>query len=339
MERNAAITRVTLWVNRFICLLLALSVTVFADGNAKVTANIAADEVKRGEEITVSVSLENCAPLKSMAITPNFNKDVFEVVSGKWLLDGEGALIANFNGVSGATAFSKEVSLNGVIFEFVLKAKADAKLAASDITVDVVIKNGNTAIAADVTGDSVGVACTHDFGEWTTTKEATCAKAGEQERVCKHADCQVKETQSVKKLAHTYGSYSVTTEATCGVAGVETKTCKVCGKETTREIAALEHAYGEWVVVEEATEEKAGKKTQTCANCNDVIEEEIAKLEPAPTEPTEPATQAPTTQPATQAPSTEAPAEDNGAMLWIVIAAVAAVAVVVVIVIVAKKKK
>jgi hypothetical protein len=42
------------------------------------------------------------------------------------------------------------------------------------------------------------VKSTHNFGDWTTTKEATLNEAGEEERVC--SDCQETETKEIPKL-------------------------------------------------------------------------------------------------------------------------------------------
>ena len=57
---------------------------------------------------------------------------------------------------------------------------------------------------------------THEFGEWTITKAATCTEDGERERTC---SCGEKETEVIKATGHSFK------EATC----TEPKTCTVCG--------------------------------------------------------------------------------------------------------------
>ena len=50
-------------------------------------------------------------------------------------------------------------------------------------------------------------ACTdpheHDFGDWTTVKEATCLEDGSKERVC---GCGEKQTETIKALGHKWGN-------------------------------------------------------------------------------------------------------------------------------------
>lgn len=69
----------------------------------------------------------------------------------------------------------------------------------------------------------------HDFGAWTTTKEATCTQAGSKQHTC--LTCGEVETATIAATAHNYGSYKVTTKATCTKDGVKTKTCADCGKK------------------------------------------------------------------------------------------------------------
>ena len=77
---------------------------------------------------------------------------------------------------------------------------------------------------------------THSFSEWKTTKEATCAEVGMQERTC---ECGEKETKSIdKKTEHTAGA-AVTenyADSTCKVEGSydEVVYCSVCDKELSR---------------------------------------------------------------------------------------------------------
>ncbi|MBQ8388488.1 MAG: hypothetical protein IJX46_06160 [Clostridia bacterium] len=94
--------------------------------------------------------------------------------------------------------------------------------------------------------DSEEQPCSHVWGEWSVTKEATCAGAGTQERKC--SECGETETSAVAALAHDWS------EATC----TSPKTCKNC---SATEGEALPHTYA----VEEV-KDGALKSPATCAN-------------------------------------------------------------------------
>ena len=86
---------------------------------------------------------------------------------------------------------------------------------------------------------SGGYSHTHTWGDWTITKEPTCAETGTQTRTC--TGCGQVETATIEKLAHTPGI-----AATCTTA----QFCTVCGEKLAD---ALGHSW-----VEDGTEEKCG---------------------------------------------------------------------------------
>ena len=106
-------------ISFIVCILLILTISVpaFAAETANVTCKVSNDVVKRGEKVTVTVSLNNSDPFKSMAITPIYDSDVFEMVSGEWLISG--AMLSDFNKTSAAIAYASEVNKSGDIFAFV----------------------------------------------------------------------------------------------------------------------------------------------------------------------------------------------------------------------------
>ena len=99
-------------------LIFAISVPTFAAGTATV-ATTSANEVKRGDEITITVTLSDCDAFKSMALTPAYDTAIFELVSGEWLLTGTS--LARFDGKNALMAFDKEQTVSGNIFKLVLK--------------------------------------------------------------------------------------------------------------------------------------------------------------------------------------------------------------------------
>ena len=118
----------------------------------------------------------------------------------------------------------------------------------------------------------VGCEHEHEWGEWKTTKEATCTAEGTMERIC---ECGEKETKSIDKIMHTNGSWIIDKEATCTEKGFKHLECTVC-KETTvsGSIPATGHADGEWIVDAEATCTADGSKHQVCSVCETSIKTE-----------------------------------------------------------------
>ena len=78
--------------------------------------------------------------------------------------------------------------------------------------------------------------CTeHAFGDWQTTKEATCLEEGVEEKLC--TVCGFSEERSIEKLPeHTYGKWKTERDSSFTEKGIEKMTCSSCGDAQTREI-------------------------------------------------------------------------------------------------------
>jgi len=76
---------------------------------------------------------------------------------------------------------------------------------------------------------------THSFGEWETTKAATCTAEGSKERYC---PCGEKQTATISMAEHSYGEWTVVKPATTTETGSEERSCS-CGKKETRDIDML----------------------------------------------------------------------------------------------------
>lgn len=104
----------------------------------------------------------------------------------------------------------------------------------------------------------------HSFGEWSTTKEATCTEKGEQERVC---SCGEKETQSVNIIAHAFGEWTTVKEPTCTEDGLKQRFCAECNYTESQSIDAKGHTK-EILAKEDATCISYGiKEGFRCTTC------------------------------------------------------------------------
>jgi hypothetical protein len=67
----------------------------------------------------------------------------------------------------------------------------------------------------------------HQWGAWSTTKDATCTDEGEETRVCT-LDATHKEAKpiAIDPNAHLWGNWTITTPATATADGVETRICE-----------------------------------------------------------------------------------------------------------------
>lgn len=196
------------------------------------------DPIIIGETVEVYVVIENADPIKSMAIVPIFDANVFELVSATWLKSATIQTIEPDTNRA-ASAWMTATDVNGRIFKIVLLATALTD--ATEITAEVMFQN-ESVISLSVVGDTVSViTCPHTECTVTPMNDdyhaRTCTRCGYSEMI-----------------AHTYDSVCDTTCDDCGhvrvaphAYGVEWHldehnhwhVCTLCG-----EIEALyEHVY------------------------------------------------------------------------------------------------
>lgn len=100
----------------------------------------------------------------------------------------------------------------------------------------------------------------HTWGNWTTTKNASCGVAGQKQRTC--SSCGTKETQTIAALSHSWGSWTTTKSASCGVTGQRQRVCSRCGEWESETIEALSHDY-------QKTASIPAYDVFTCTHCGD----------------------------------------------------------------------
>ena len=107
----------------------------------------------------------------------------------------------------------------------------------------------------------------HKFGNWTTTKSATCTESGTQIRKCEN--CGATESKSLSAKGHTE-VVDKAIPATCTTDGkTEGSHCSVCGAVIKAQdtIKATGHKFGNWTTTKSATCTESGTQIRKCENC------------------------------------------------------------------------
>ena len=110
----------------------------------------------------------------------------------------------------------------------------------------------------------------HAFGEWTTTKEATCTEKGEETRSC---ECGETEKREVEALGHDYVAEFI--EPTCTKSGYTLYTCSRCGHSYKDDPVEPEHKFDEGTVTAPTCTEQ-GYTTYTCLVCGEKYVDEAS---------------------------------------------------------------
>ncbi|SCI18647.1 Kappa-carrageenase precursor [uncultured Ruminococcus sp.] len=107
----------------------------------------------------------------------------------------------------------------------------------------------------------------HKFGNWTTTKSATCTESGTQIRKCEN--CGATESKSLSAKGHTE-VVDKAIPATCTTDGkTEGSHCSVCGAVIKAQytIKATGHKFGNWTTIKPAICTESGTQIRKCENC------------------------------------------------------------------------
>lgn len=128
---------------------------------------------------------------------------------------------------------------------------------------------------------------THEYGEWTITREADCETDGLKTRACN--GCEETEQETIKATGHSYGAFLPEIAATCTTDGTKGHyECSVCHKNFDGErretndltIAKTDHAYGEWNAEVAATCTQSGTKGHyECSVCHNKFDEDKTQID------------------------------------------------------------
>lgn len=208
-----------------ILMLLVVALIVPVSAAAEVTMTSSQTELEWGDEVTVTVSISALDACKKGGIELSYDTDVFELVSGSWLLSN--AFIQDFavSTNDGVFAYTSATAVSGDIFQFTLKVKEGAAVGSSKVTVELAL-DGETLQESI----SLNIICNHSYGDWTEADKVnhkhTCSICGNEETA-----------------AHSWNADTVTKQPSCTEEGEEIYSCTVCGATKTDTVKKLDHTY------------------------------------------------------------------------------------------------
>ena len=256
-------------------IILIGSISIVASAAGETTVSLGEVTAKRGETVTMDLTLANNPGITGLVVTIGYDKTAMELTNV-----ANGTLFGQFaQGINLVWAAAYNVTDDGVLATLTFKVAEDAAIEDCNVTVTVRECKNEDAQKVTVTGVSgkVTVECAHDDVKWETVKEATCTEAGSEVRKCTICGAEL-ESREITAKGHSYGEWETVKEATCTEAGSEKRVCSVCKDEETREIKASGHNYGEWETVKEATCTEAGSEKRVCSVCKDEETREIKAL-------------------------------------------------------------
>ena len=243
-----------------LCVLLVsvVAFSAFAAGETTVKVTASATEVKRGDEVTITVSVAGDNVWSSMGYIPYIPSDYFTVpADGEALMAG---MLVEFTAADGGVILLNSASAAaGDAFRFTIKIKDDAPFGEFKVSdpAFVSVKNGSAAVPVLIDEPTFTVVCDHNFGAWANKD------AEKHERIC--SICSAPETE-----AHAWNAGTVTTNPSCFEKGEKTFEC-ACGATKTEPVEATgNHVYGAWSKKDDA------KHTRACTTVGCTATEEAA---------------------------------------------------------------
>ena len=263
-----------------------------SDVTVKLTTDVT--EVKSGDTLTATLSIEKNPNLAGLTVRFNYDKEVLSFVSAS-VPDGSvyaSAVVfpdidmlddkdADLNEVADGTvgfayAEIKNKNVTGDILVATFKVIDDAKVGESKLTYEYLDASNASGNTLKIEGEetSFKVLCGHEKTTEKVTKEPTCTETGIKSTICDICGETVK-TETIAALGHDFGEFKITKEPTCTEEGEKTAICSRCGETKTEAVAALGHDFGEFEITKEPTCTEEGKKTATCSRCGETKTESI----------------------------------------------------------------
>ncbi len=284
---------------KIVLILLAVMVSALlvlptvAAQTATVTVTPDSASASEGDTVIFTVKITDCTAAKSIGIIPTYDKEIFEMVSGSWLLSG--SAMSDFDGTTASIAYADARGFNQNVFKFTLRVKSDVDLDTYSVSATMSVKNGNETVRCNVTEGKLAVVCDHNYSDYTSIGEEShqriCSKCQEKERkdhsftdACDPScnDCgytrtvthDYKTTWTADKTGHWHacsrcGDKKDFTSHTPGVAATEDnpQKCMVC-QYTIAPALGHTHTFGTKL------QSDATGHWKTCTDCGDPSEVE-----------------------------------------------------------------
>lgn len=279
-------------ISIFAVLLLSVLLTlpVFA---ASATANVNSVTAKRGDTVTMTVTLAQGVTVGSGAVEVTYDSAVLELVKGEWNVSN--TMLATFTGNKGAFAYMGGTQISGKVFTATFKVKDSAAFGASTVKMALQLKDGSNAdISVTNNSGKVTVECKHNYSAWGSTNDSsharTCSICGNKE-TGNHAYTNACDTSCntcghTRTITHSYKTTWSTSSSkhwhecsvckvkkdeashTPGPAATETtpQTCTTCGYVIQKALGHTHKPTGDWL-------SDANSHWHDCSTCDNRADE------------------------------------------------------------------
>ena len=166
-----------------LCVLLMVQMVPVVSAENVAKAQFENATAQQGETVSVKLTLQDCPAVASIAVMPNYDTNVLELISGTWLVTG--TMTENwspeFN--DAVITFERDTVLNQAVFEMVFRVRDDAAVkTVANVSCDLYVQQssdyGMLPIDVDVIDGSVTVICLHNEKVEVPEQAPFCLVAG-----------------------------------------------------------------------------------------------------------------------------------------------------------------
>ena len=219
-----------------LCLLLVAAMAVSAYAASGFSMSASSGTLRRGDTVTLTVSVSSSEPATSYGLMLSFDASVFELVNGTCTVGG--TLVSSFNN-GFAFMFQNPTAYSGAVGNVTLRVKDNAAFGSFKVSGSASVKNGSEAVSASGCSVALSVVCDHNYSGWAKQDDSVHSK------IC--SVCNDVQTES-----HTWNNGTVDKPASCKEEGQKTYSCTTCAYTKTEVLPKTEnHVFGNLVAVDD----------------------------------------------------------------------------------------